>query len=328
MHVNRGLLGWGVFFLALGAVPLAVQSGRIDAETARRAWELWPLLLIGAGLVLVLRRTPFAALGAVLVGLTFGLMAGGLVAGGSGPGSLALCGISGDTASAPSSPISTGTLAPQASVELSVDCGSATATTQPGSGWMLSWPSDANPPDVNASSSRLVVDMRNRNRFGIGEPRSQWSLTLPTDPTLDLSVSVNAGSANLDLAGAKASSASLSVNAGDAKVSLGGSTGMRQVDGSANAGSLSIALPAPSEELTGSLSANVGTVRVCLPASVPVQVSVDDQTLGSTNLAQRGFSQSGNTWTRGAWDGARSKISLDVSTNLGSVTFDPEGGCG
>ena len=99
MHVNRGLLGWGVFFLALGAVPLAVQSGRIDAETARRAWELWPLLLIGAGLGLVLRRTPLGALGAVLAGFTFGLMAGGLLAGGSGAGSLALCGIGSDASS-------------------------------------------------------------------------------------------------------------------------------------------------------------------------------------------------------------------------------------
>jgi hypothetical protein len=329
MHVNRGLLGWGVFFLALGAVPLAVQSGRIDTETAGRAWELWPLLLIGAGLALVLRRTPLAALGAVLVGLTFGLMAGGLVAGGSGPGSIALCGIGGGTESAPNAPVTTGSLAAQASVELSVDCGSATATTQPGSDWKLAWPSGGNPPDVNASSpSRLVVDMRNRNRFGVGEPRSQWSLALPTDPTIDLSLSVNAGSANLGLAAAKARSASLSVNAGDAKVDLGGSTGMQHVDGSENAGSLSVALPPPAAELTGSFSANVGTVRICLPASVPVRVTVDDQTLGSTNLGQRGFVQNGDTWVRGAWDGASSRITLDVSTNLGSVTFDPEGGCG
>ncbi|HEY4751849.1 MAG TPA: hypothetical protein VIH37_01100, partial [Candidatus Limnocylindrales bacterium] len=91
--MNRGLLGWGVFFLALGAVPLGVQSGRIGAGTASQTWELWPLLLIGAGLALVLRRTPLAALGAVLMGLTFGLIAGGLVAGGSGPGSIGLCGI-------------------------------------------------------------------------------------------------------------------------------------------------------------------------------------------------------------------------------------------
>ena len=27
MRVNRGLLGWGVFFVAVGAVPLAVRAG-------------------------------------------------------------------------------------------------------------------------------------------------------------------------------------------------------------------------------------------------------------------------------------------------------------
>jgi hypothetical protein len=61
---------------------------------------------------------------------------------------------------------------------------------------------------------------------------------------------------------------------------------------------------------------------------VPVRVTVDGQTLGSTNLAQRDFVQNGDAWVRGAWGGASSRITLDVSTSLGSVTFDPEGGCG
>src|SRR4051794_28247992 len=57
MRVNRGLLGWGVFFLVLGAVPLVVAYGGVAASTFDRAWQLWPLLLIGAGLGLVFART-------------------------------------------------------------------------------------------------------------------------------------------------------------------------------------------------------------------------------------------------------------------------------
>ena len=57
MHVNRALLGWGVFFLVLGSVPLAVRYGLVDASAFATAWQLWPLLLIGAGLGLVLART-------------------------------------------------------------------------------------------------------------------------------------------------------------------------------------------------------------------------------------------------------------------------------
>ena len=77
MHVNRGLLGWGVFFIVAGAVPLAVQSGAIDPAVVRRAWELWPLILIGIGLGLVLQRTRVAIVGGLVVSVTFGLIVGG-----------------------------------------------------------------------------------------------------------------------------------------------------------------------------------------------------------------------------------------------------------
>ena len=61
MRVNRGLLGWGVFFIVLGAVPLAVQAGVVSEARVREAWQLWPLILVGIGLGLVLERTRFAS---------------------------------------------------------------------------------------------------------------------------------------------------------------------------------------------------------------------------------------------------------------------------
>ncbi len=82
MHVNRALLGWGVFFLVLGSVPLAVRYGLVDASAFDTAWQLWPLLLIGAGLGLVLARTRAAVVGGLVVAATAGLMVGGLVVNG------------------------------------------------------------------------------------------------------------------------------------------------------------------------------------------------------------------------------------------------------
>ena len=84
MHVNRALLGWGVFFLVLGAVPLAVRYGVVDASAFDTAWQLWPLLLIGAGMGLVLARTRVAIVGGLVVAATAGLMVGGLVVNGIG----------------------------------------------------------------------------------------------------------------------------------------------------------------------------------------------------------------------------------------------------
>ena len=37
MHVDRRLLGWGVFFILLGAIPLAVRGGFLDESVVRLA---------------------------------------------------------------------------------------------------------------------------------------------------------------------------------------------------------------------------------------------------------------------------------------------------
>ena len=331
MHVNRGLLGWGVFFIALGAVPLAVQGGMLDAATARRAWELWPVLLIGAGLGIALRNTPWVALGSVVMGLTFGIIAGGVVGGGFGPSTpFAFCGVSGSAPSASNGQPITGTLGPEASVSLAVDCGDLTLASAPGSDWSIAWPAQGvSAPDLGSPDSR-ALDARfgQRHGFGVGDPAARWDVVLPKDSAMNVSVELGAGSVRANLSGAHVSSLAATVNAGDAHVDLSGAIGTSSVTGTVNAGSLSVALPEPGATLAGELTANVGSVRICAPAGVPVRITMGSQALSSVNFAQRGMTQDGNTWTRGAWGSATSRIDLSVSANLGSITLDPEDGCG
>ncbi len=94
MSVDRRLLNWGVFLVLLGGVPLAVAQGWIPRDTVANAWELWPFILIGAGIGLLLRRTPLRGLGGFIVAATFGTIFGAMLAvgvagiGGIGIGSL------------------------------------------------------------------------------------------------------------------------------------------------------------------------------------------------------------------------------------------------
>ena len=40
MHIRRGFLGWGVFLILAGAVPLAVRSGYLSEDQVGQLWTL------------------------------------------------------------------------------------------------------------------------------------------------------------------------------------------------------------------------------------------------------------------------------------------------
>ena len=84
MHIDRRLLGWGLFLIIVGAIPLLVRGNYLDADLIQDWPSLWPLLLIGWGLGLVLRRTPGELLGSAISVAVLGVMVGGLIATGFG----------------------------------------------------------------------------------------------------------------------------------------------------------------------------------------------------------------------------------------------------
>ena len=55
-----------------GAVPLLVRSGYLTSDQIGRLWDLWPLIIIGIGVGLILSRTRFDFLGGLIVAATFG----------------------------------------------------------------------------------------------------------------------------------------------------------------------------------------------------------------------------------------------------------------
>ena len=53
MHIDRRLVGFGLFLITVGGVMVAVRQGLLSEEAARQAWTLWPLILVGVGLSIV-----------------------------------------------------------------------------------------------------------------------------------------------------------------------------------------------------------------------------------------------------------------------------------
>ena len=249
MHVNRGLLGWGVFFVVAGAVPLLVQSGAVDPAVVRNVWQLWPLVLIGIGLGLILQRTKLAVVGGLVVSITFGLLVGGWFAvGWSGIGGFGACGINGSGSGGDPFPTQSGAFAGEARVDLSLSCGDMTVTSAQGNAWTVSGTSDgAEPPTITAGED-LKVESPHHQGFDFGHAAA-WQVTLPTGVPVRLDLTGNAGSIEARLGAMQVPDLEASINAGSATLDLGQVSSLSRIDISANAGSLSLTLPAPAGTL-------------------------------------------------------------------------------
>lgn len=325
MRIDTRFLNWGIFFILAGAIPLAVNQGALDASTVAGWWRLWPLLIIGWGVGLLLRRTALDFLGGIVVAATFGIMVGGIFGAGTGVhlGDIAC---SGDSKGGIAFPSRNGSFASGGGVDLEFRCGDLEVTTGTGTDWSVSGTShDGVGPTVDATGDRLSVRARDTgvSFLPFEDTGESWQVTIPPS-TADLSVTLNAGAGHLALAGSSLADVSSTVNAGDLRLDLTG-TPLRSISMTVNAGSGTIDLPAAS--VNGSLTVNAGAIKFCVPDGVGLQLTSGDNITGANNYADRGLVRSGNTWESPDFATATNRVILSTTANLGSLTLDPEEGC-
>lgn len=323
MHVDRRLLGWGLFFILLGGIPLAVKAGLLDEQTIGQWPLLWPIVLIGWGLGLLLRNTPLAIIGGAVTAITFGVMAGGALATGFGGIPIA----SGCTSNAPATAFATqsGQLGATARAEIEFSCGDLTVTTADGSGWSISG-TDRNGtgPTIDTSGGVALRTTAVKNLLG-SSGHAVWNVTLPKAPALNLGVTLNAGEGTVNMAGATIASASITLNAGALTVDMGGAAAAGDVNATVNAGSGALTLPAGGRSVN--LSVNAGSLKVCLPVGAPIRVQWSGA-LGSNNFDAAGLIKvDNNTWTSSGFVTGQPHQELQVSTSAGSFELQFGGSC-
>src|SRR5512141_1462315 len=174
MQIHRRFLGWGVFLILAGSIPLAVRAGYLTADQLRDVGGLWPLILVGIGVGLSLSRTRYGFLGGFIGAATFGVIVGGVLAGSVGGFDLGCGSTRGTTAfETRQGPFSAGS----ASVDIDLSCGDLTVAVAPGSTWQVEGQDrDGTGPNLEADNASLRLRTRDANRgpFGALSERGIW----------------------------------------------------------------------------------------------------------------------------------------------------------
>ena len=265
---------------------------------------------------------PGARLGGLVAAVCLGVMAGGLVAAGSG----LQIGCVGDDASTPFGRES-GDLPDDAQVGISFHCGDLTVDTAAGSSWSVEGETgDGKPPTIGRDPDGVRVEATDATGvFGFPGTRERWNITLPTDPTIDLDVVLNAGAGTLTLRRANLASIDATVNAGSLRIDLRDVAAASTLDGTVNAGSAVIWLPGL--PLEGDVTVNAGSLSICAPEDVGLRLTTGDNPLSSNNFEDEGLVRSGDGWETPGFGTAPIRIALHVQANAGSVSLNPRQAC-
>lgn len=324
MRIDRRLLGWGLFLIIVGAIPLLVRGGYLDRDLVGDWPSLWPLLLIGWGLGLVLRRTPGELLGSAISVAVLGIMVGGLIA--TGFGGFPAFGACGDGTAATSFAGRSGALSETGRINVEFNCGTLTLRAVDGSDWSVGGKGpDGKGPDIEANAGRAVIKARDEDFRGFIDASSTWEVEVPRTPTVDLGITLNAGEGTVDMARANLDALNMTLNAGSLTFDLAAAAALATVNGTVNAGSAAFDLPGTVTD--ANLTLNAGSVTVCLPEGTPLRITWNG-TLGSNNFDSLGLDKIDDQhWMTAGLDSADSHLELDVSANAGSFTLQLGGSC-
>jgi hypothetical protein len=296
----------------------------VSEEQLRDVGSLWPLILIGIGIAILLSRTRYAFLGGVLVAGVFGVIVGAWLSGGFG---ISPCGPrEGTTAfETRQGPLTEAA----ASVNLDFNCGTLEMTVAPGNAWHVEGEDrDGAGPNLDADNDSLSLRTRDGGRDfldSLGD-RQTWRVVLPDAVALDLKTDLNAGNSTMRLGSAALDGFELDLNAGSATIDLGSVRELDSLDISINAASLELTLP--NRSLRGSIDANAGSVDLCVPPGVGLRLDTSESIVSSYDYEDEGLVKSGSTWETPGFGSAAVRIELDTHANAGSFSLNPEEGCG
>jgi len=347
MRINRSLLNWGVYLFALGGVPLAVDQGWLDTDIASELGQLWPLILVGIGLGLILRWTPFSWFGGALVAATFGIIFGaaavtvrdddfanlqGLIPAVFSGACVDASGDAGDATTTDDGIASTETFG----LDASLACGELTVVRASDASWRFEAAhGSGNAPRIeetegaSGASGLRVIQPGHGDLVFIGrQTRSRWDIEVPAEAALTVRSTLDAAKGRLDLGGGPVALVGITLNAAKALVDLADSETPETalIDLTLNASDAELILPAGASNAAATL--NFSTLAICVPQDVPMEVELSETFFSSSNLADAGLEDLGaSRWSTPDFSTAGEHVSLDITSNLSSFSIERPEAC-
>lgn len=174
----------------------------LDEALGGRWPSLWPLLPIGGGLGLLLRRTPIDWIGGALTAITFQIMGGGAVATGFG-GVPLMSGCGGDSPDT-AFQAQSAAFADAGQLNVEFNCGTIAIAAIDGNDWTVSGTaSSGRAPSISTSGSTVTIEGRGGSSFFQDVGEATWTIAVPKAPAVGLGVTLNAGEGRADLASAR-----------------------------------------------------------------------------------------------------------------------------
>jgi hypothetical protein len=339
MRINRSLLNWGVFLIALGGVPLAVDQGWLESDIARDLGQLWPLILVGIGLGLILRWTPLSWFGGALVAATFGVIFGATVVSVRDSDFTDLQGVIPAIASSNcagnevgSASTRDGKVADPDEFELdaTLSCGQLDVKRAAAATWSLAArhdPDDApriEETDRDGATTRLELSQQPGDDLGIlgWQARSEWDVEVPSGAALRLDTTLNAARSTVDAGSGPVERVAGTFNASDVRLDLGEATmpSPASVDLTFNASDADVVLPVG--DIGAGITLNASSLDLCVPAAAALRVDYSS-VLGGDDLGSSGLTEERpGEWITPDFASAGERISLTITNTVSSFSID------
>ena len=297
----RGGFVWPVVLIGAGVVFLLNNMGMVGWNVWETLLRLWPLLLIAVGLdILVGRRFP---LGSALLGLVL-IVVLVLAVQGALPQTVVASSVSVDRTETISQDVQG---AARASVEVRFGAGNLNIDALPeGSPKLIQGTAELSRNEQlnqNRSGTNSTVDytLESQGSWVAGpevfaDSGKSWDLSLNRDIPLDLQVASGAGRSSIDLTGLN----------------------LRRFDLNGGVGQVTVKLPTQGRYAV-KIDGGVGQIIIMVPQGLAARVQTDGG-LGGVST-QGDFRRDGDTYITGNYNAAENRADVQVNNGVGQIVL-------